>query len=287
MFLLLDQENVAHHGLNGIEALNENDFIVTFLGKKSILPEKVSKLFKETIAKTEIQSVLVGTKNAADYQLVTYLTSAIIDKKDDVFLVLTKDAGFDISIDYLREKYPTVKIKRCQCILEYLIEDYFERDFNLSERDSKKVFDILWNTRYSPSHVVLKSFVSNSFNKLALYLKNSIPLFQEYLRNLKISDSSDKEYLNSFSKVILQARTPQDTYKSMGDILHIDVVKYERYLKTIRRCLYRSSSYTDFNHRIVSNKELLDLGENIKRIDIPKKLKPFYSSYKKSISKKG
>lgn len=285
MVFLLDQENVAQHGLIGIKTLNSEDLIVTFVGDNNRLPYKVENMLNESGVQFEIQHAFVGTKNAIDYQLVTYLTHLINTKKDKSFVILSRDKGFEISVEYLRKNYPEVEVNRCSSIIEYQLRDFCKKDLNMNNNSSKQLFELLWSMRFSKLNNTKKK-IKEQFPLIFPYIEPALEEILLYLRDLRLNDTSNDDFVSEFSGYIAEANTPQDTYSSMAKLFGISRKKNERYLKTIRRCIFRSTSFEDFEHRIKSDIELFEVN-GIKRIDIPKKIRPFYTDYKKSIARKG
>lgn len=287
MLILLDQENVSHHGLTGIESLNKQDKIVTFLGMQNKLSDKLTEALKQGQIEYEIQKGLVGTKNAADYQLISYLTYEILKKDYDEFLVLSRDSGFDISINYLKQEYPNVKIQRNSCILEYTMKNFMKDEFFLDEEESDKLYKSLLLSRFSTLKDFLKALESVKLQKVFLQVVPYFEYFQNYLKELKLDNSLDRNtYRDRINKQIIDCKNSSDTYRIMSYVLGIALNDNYIYLKSIRRCLRSSTSYDDFCHKIFSNSELLKINK-LKRCDIPKKIKPFYDQFKESILKKG
>ncbi len=285
MVFLLDQENVAQHGLVGIKTLNEKDSIITFAGDNNHIPYKVEDMLNDTDSVVEIQNISVGTKNAADYQLVTCLTHLVVNNKDTKFVVLSRDKGFETSVCYLKENHPEIEIYRCSSILEYQMRDFFKKDLNLSTIKSKQLFELLWSLRYS-KNTFIELKIKEQFPEIYPYFKNCLNDVLQYVREVKLKDTNNDDFVSEFSRYINESKRPEDTYSSLAILLGISVNNNEKYLKSIRRCIFRSEGFNDFQHRIMSNNEFLEIGE-VKRIDIPKKVKPYYNVYKKSISKRG
>lgn len=94
-FYLIDFENVGEAGFNGIEKLQKEDTVIVFYSKNSC--KKISiDIFGKNVHHAEIRFIKaeVGTKNALDFQLVSYLGFLARDTEDDEpFCFLTKDTA--------------------------------------------------------------------------------------------------------------------------------------------------------------------------------------------------
>ena len=287
MLVLLDQENVSYHGLTGISALQKKDKIVTFLGKDLKLSDKIKKALEEGNAEYEIHQGLVGTKNAADYQLISYLTYSIISNNYDEFVVLSRDTGFDISINYLKDTYPDKKIYRVSCILEYIITKFLELNLSVPEDKSSLVYKALLASRYSSSDEFRKALSVYGLQDLFPTILPYLNSFQICLKSLKLDTTVDSENLSkSVKKKILESNSPLDTYDILASILDINYSENKENLRSIRRAIRNSKNFDNFSKRILSNENLLEIKE-LKRCSIPKKIKPYYNSFRTSISRKG
>lgn len=287
MLILLDQENVSHHGLTGINSLQKSDKIITFLGKDLRLSNKIKNILETSNINYEIHQGLVGTKNAADYQLISYLTYSIVNNNYDEFLVLSRDTGFDISLKYLREKYPNKRIYRVSCILEYVITDFIESEFLVSRSKATLIYRALLASRYSSLENFYEALKEYKLERVFLEIAPYFTSFQTYLKSLKLDTTVDGEsLLNSIKSRILSAKQPLDTYDVLASILDINTLENQMYLKSIRRAIKNSKNFNSFSDRIFSNSTLLEIN-GLKRCDIPKKIKPYYDTFKISISGKG
>ncbi len=112
---LIDYENVFEGGLNGINRLTEGDSICVFYSDKADhMTFGLHRRLNETKAKITYQKVDVGTKNALDFQLATYLgyiicQDQVLDKNEKYFIV-TKDNGFSVLSDYWKRKKISVNV---------------------------------------------------------------------------------------------------------------------------------------------------------------------------------
>ncbi len=108
-FYLIDFENVGETGFNGIENLPKEDTVIVFYSKNSC---KISMDIPSR-NNTAMQFIKadVGTKNALDFQLVSYLgfmarTSA--DKEQ--FFIISKDNGYSPLVTFWKRYGVDVKL---------------------------------------------------------------------------------------------------------------------------------------------------------------------------------
>lgn len=111
MIFLVDYENVSNSGLVGIDKLGENDRLIIFYSKhaNNISIETHIKL-EESKVKKEYIEIQIGTKNALDFQLSTYLGALIKENSNEDFAIISKDAGYHAVIDFWKLRNKTVDI---------------------------------------------------------------------------------------------------------------------------------------------------------------------------------
>lgn len=111
MIYLIDFENVANSGFNGIEKLNGEDKIIIFYSEnRSTISINVHRKLEITKAKKEYISIKAGGKNALDFQLVSWLGYLIKDNENTEFCIVSNDRGFDFVVDFWSKK--NVKVNR-------------------------------------------------------------------------------------------------------------------------------------------------------------------------------
>lgn len=112
---LIDYENVFEGGLNGIGRLTEDDCICVFYSEKADhMTFGLHRRLNEAKARITFQKVEVGTKNALDFQLATYLGYIICQDqssgKSGKYFIVTKDNGFSVLSDYWKRKKVKVSV---------------------------------------------------------------------------------------------------------------------------------------------------------------------------------
>ena len=112
-YYLVDYENVKSHGLDGITSLDENDALVIFYSENADrLTFGLHRRLNESKAKISYQKVDVGTKNALDFQLATYLGYLVRDNegKESTYYIVTKDQGFSSLVNYWKRRKINVSL---------------------------------------------------------------------------------------------------------------------------------------------------------------------------------
>lgn len=101
----IDYENVKSDGLNGITKLNKDDKVIIFYSENADkLTFGLHRRINEAVADISYIKVEVGTKNALDFQLVSYLGYLIAQKSDDTFHIISNDAGFNSVVKFWQKK---------------------------------------------------------------------------------------------------------------------------------------------------------------------------------------
>ena len=112
-YYLVDYENVKSHGLDGITSLDENDVLIIFYSENAdSLTFGLHRRLNESLAKISYQKVDVGTKNALDFQLATYLGYLIRDNegKESSYYIVTKDQGYSSLVNYWKKRKINVSL---------------------------------------------------------------------------------------------------------------------------------------------------------------------------------
>lgn len=108
-FYLIDFENVGEAGFNGIEKLQKEDTVIVFYSKNSC--KKISiDIFGRNVHHAEIRFIKaeVGTKNALDFQLVSYLGCLIQDREE--YHIISKDNGYSPLVPFWKQYDIAVKL---------------------------------------------------------------------------------------------------------------------------------------------------------------------------------
>lgn len=106
-YYLVDYENVTTHGLDGITMLSSEDVVCIFYSENADrITFGLHRRLNEAAAKIIYQEVEVGTKNALDFQLASYLGYIIHENKDKEvsYFIVTKDQGFSSLVHYWKKQ---------------------------------------------------------------------------------------------------------------------------------------------------------------------------------------
>jgi len=109
---LIDFENVHSEGMAGVDLLGENDEVVIFysVNADSLSFELLHKLMF-CKAKLSYYKIKRGGRNALDFQLSTYLGYLVSARPDAEFYIISRDNGYDFTIDFWESGCLDVKPK--------------------------------------------------------------------------------------------------------------------------------------------------------------------------------
>ena len=109
MFYFIDYENIGANGFNGIDILDEKDTVILFYSENNCrLPFSLHKKIGESKAGFQYYDIRTGARNAADFQLVTYLGFIIATNPDSEYAIISKDDGFNAVVRFWADKGVTV-----------------------------------------------------------------------------------------------------------------------------------------------------------------------------------
>jgi hypothetical protein len=108
---LVDYENVKADGLEGIGDLTESDSLYLFYSENADkLTFGLHEKLLESKAKIEYLKADVGTKNALDFQLVTYIGWLIARHSTDNYIIVTNDNGFKSVVTFWRKRNVNIEL---------------------------------------------------------------------------------------------------------------------------------------------------------------------------------
>ncbi len=116
-YYLIDFENVKSRGMEGVELLAEEDTVCIFYSDNAdSMTFDLHRKLNETKAQIIYHKVAVGTKNALDFQLATYLGYLICEQQREGihpnYYIVTKDNGFTSLMVYWKAQGVPVRIIR-------------------------------------------------------------------------------------------------------------------------------------------------------------------------------
>ena len=104
-YYFVDYENVKIDGLNGINKLEPSDKVCIFYSEHAdTLTFDLHKRLNESKATITFEKVEVGSKNALDFQLATFLGYEIASKKYDEYYIVSKDSGYTSVYNYWKKR---------------------------------------------------------------------------------------------------------------------------------------------------------------------------------------
>ena len=114
-YYLIDFENVKSRGMEGVELLTEEDTVCIFYSDNAdSMTFDLHRKLNETKANIIYHKVAVGTKNALDFQLATYLGYLICGQQSEGihpnYFIVTKDNGFTSLMVYWKAQGVPVRI---------------------------------------------------------------------------------------------------------------------------------------------------------------------------------
>ncbi len=102
---LVDYENVHADGLKGVNELKESERVIIFYSENAdTMTFSLHKSLNESSADINFIKIEAGTKNALDFQLVSYLGYMIAQNSKDIFYIVTKDNGYQAVVKFWAKK---------------------------------------------------------------------------------------------------------------------------------------------------------------------------------------
>ena len=138
-YYLVDYENTNVNGLNGITNLTDTDVVCIFYSENAQnISFGLHRRLNESKAKKIYQRVEVGTKNALDFQLSSYLGYIIKENSENQYdyYIVAKDDGYKALSLYWKRKKINVSI----------IEDISNKN---NQNENKK--ELLKETKIKPN----------------------------------------------------------------------------------------------------------------------------------------
>lgn len=109
-YYLVDFENVRTEGIKDLKGVQEGDAMIVFYSEncKSTTLDVLERIIALNLKYTSFK-VKVGTKNALDFQLTSYLGYLIGQNGMDInYYIVSDDKGFEIVADFWREQNVSV-----------------------------------------------------------------------------------------------------------------------------------------------------------------------------------
>ena len=181
----VDFENVNSGGLTGITKtnMNETDRIIIFYSEnaKTLTMDLHRELEKTKVIK-EYVKVNVGTANALDFQLASYLGAYIEREKDKRYFIVSKDLGFDAVCDFWKSRGIILKRIDSVSTMDRNKEDMVKAlNGILTEKEALKVYKIVcsYKTKEGIHNNLVKTFPSPDNKKASEIYKAIKPLIKD------------------------------------------------------------------------------------------------------------
>lgn len=213
---LVDYENVHTFGLNGIDMLSENDEVIIFYSKNSnaVTFETVQTMLN-TNANILFTNVVVGTHDALDFQLATFLGYIVAINTRDPWqiIIISKDHGYDVITAFWKE-HKNIIINRAESIAD-AAASMFANPYEFSEpvsehktHNSNEIYDKpkkhCNNLREYVANNICKKYRKDKYidavtYALQYYNGQSESAFFKYIKGKSIKTPNDiKSVFNKF-----------------------------------------------------------------------------------------
>jgi len=177
---LIDYENVGKQGLAGLEGLTKNDWVILFYSQNadSVSFDLFHKL-TSCAAKLDYYKADVGTKNALDFQLTTYLGYLIAKNPEASFYVVTKDTGYKVLLNFWAKHATEVTIVADLSSRTNIIKQEAEMETKIRQlfpdkKEADKIIKIVKSlkTKNGINNALVKQFPSDKNKKASeIYAK--------------------------------------------------------------------------------------------------------------------
>ena len=109
MKYLIDFENVASNGFEGLELLDDGSELLIFYSEQhSTISITVHQELERSRIRKTYMPIKTGGKNALDFQLVSWLGYEIAKNGGEQFVIVSKDTGFDAVVDFWQKRNVSV-----------------------------------------------------------------------------------------------------------------------------------------------------------------------------------
>jgi hypothetical protein len=225
-YYLVDYENTNVNGLNGITNLTDTDVVCIFYSENAQnISFGLHRRLNESKAKKIYQRVEVGTKNALDFQLSSYLGYIIKENSENQYdyYIVAKDDGYKALSLYWKRKKINVSI----------IEDISNKN---NQNENKK--ELLKETKIKPNEKkeISKEPTNNSKKKNSNNKKNNnleliSKIVSSIIEDKNVADSILELIKNTPSKihdtiVKFLASTKEKKYQGKGQEIYKAVKPY-------------------------------------------------------------
>lgn len=185
-YYLIDYENTKSAGLAGIDKLTETDKIWLFYSENAnTMTFHMHKLINECKAEFNFEEVAVGTKNALDFQLVTYTGYLVAQNWKEQFYIVTKDKGFESVAKFWSSRNVKVEVVADLTRRNEAVETNQMLEQVLAvipdKNAAKKITALIekYKTKQGLNNALVREFPSQDNKRASEYYKAIKPLLKE------------------------------------------------------------------------------------------------------------
>lgn len=175
---LVDYENVSASGLDGLEKLTEEDVVYIFYTENADrLTFDAHRRLLESRATVRYYKVESGTKNALDFQLVSFLGYLIRENGGSAYYIISKDNGFD-SVLHFWTKQNTKVMRLPKLDVENTCQEHEEllsklKELMLDDADVKVILGMIqkYKTKQGLNNALMKQFDNKKTSEIYRVIK--------------------------------------------------------------------------------------------------------------------
>lgn len=181
-YFYIDTENVQTYSFADNWKLSQDDTVIVFISPNSRnIKFEDLKIFTNTNSNFIYEDVILGEKNAMDFQMVVELTIRAMNDDSSTHYIVSDDCGFKTSVEYLNSKLNKHRV--------YLIKPNLDSDmWKLIENydNCGQLHNAIIN-RYGPD---IKKQVYATYRDIF----NSIKMYEKNKNDLKMIMLESKDY---------------------------------------------------------------------------------------------
>ncbi|MFI3210720.1 MAG: PIN domain-containing protein [Peptostreptococcaceae bacterium] len=193
-YFLVDSENIKNFNFIYDKNVNKYDTVVIFF---SVNSKKIDLSYVKTLIDCNVncifEEVNVGTKNALDFQLVSYLSILCYENKElnYTYYVVSDDNGFEVACDFIKSKTdtnifvlkdePKTKvISVSEISLEVAVTDEVNISKDIDYEDVKKLFPHIYLNSNIIDIINISDKLSEMHNSLKIkYKDDGLSLYKQ------------------------------------------------------------------------------------------------------------
>jgi len=174
---MIDYENVSVSGLEGLEHLTVDDIVYIFYTENADrLTFSAHRRLLECAAQIRYYKAETGSKNALDFQIVTYLGYLIRENSSAVYHLVTKDSGFDSVINFWKKQ--DVQVSRiadlsapCSCEQVNEMKEILKDTLNPDEIQAVCAMFQKYKTKQGLNNALMKKFDNKKTSEIYRLIK--------------------------------------------------------------------------------------------------------------------